>query len=412
MNTSTISTKRSSGILSSESISVVLMSLLFAFWIDIPAVNYVYVYGYAIGSRGILTELYSVTLVLFLLVSVRFGSLQNVTKTPYIWILIIVLILFYYITDQFSGAPRIPLTMFGIFTIAALAIPSFIQVNSKIVLKAIMFFPAIGAFRANNIFFLTNEWQNSILMDTTYHFLPPVIASLIYTVFYFRQEPRKWKIITILLFVANFIFLFNIIKHGSRGATLSIILLLLFLYAARWDSSSRKIVITRKRLFVVLILLVIVLTSFYTIVSYLSRTTGFYAFNKIIALDYEGDISNGRQHLLQIAFSKFIDNPLFGHGLDRFYVLSNVGGNYPHNFMAQILYDGGIFLFLLLLPILFRFLNKFRHCRFSEYVMISFLLFISVPYATFSQDLWMHVGLWTFFGTLLVKSPFTVENAF
>ena len=132
------------------------------------------------------------------------------------------------------------------------------------------------------------------------------------------------------------------------------------------------------------------------------------ALEKIVRLSAEENLSNGRNNLQIIALNGFWDNFLFGNGLDRFD--ANTGLAYPHNFVVQILYDGGLLLFcVLLFPIVTKTILNYKKCSYNRYVVQSFLLFSSVPYAFFSQDLWENAVFWLFVGSLF-SSTFVNSN--
>ena len=135
------------------------------------------------------------------------------------------------------------------------------------------------------------------------------------------------------------------------------------------------------------------------------------ALEKIVRLSAEGNLSNGRNNLQIIALNGFWDNFLFGNGLDRFD--ANTGLAYPHNFVTQILYDGGLLLFcVLLIPIFIKTFLNYKRCSYNQYVVHTFLLFSSVPYASFSQDVWENAVFWLFVGSLFSSTFVTSNNSY
>jgi hypothetical protein len=133
------------------------------------------------------------------------------------------------------------------------------------------------------------------------------------------------------------------------------------------------------------------------------------AISKMIRLqDEDGDLSNGRNYLNTLTWDGILASPLLGNGLDQF-DNNYPGESYPHNFLLQILYDGGIWLFLILSPIFIRSIKFLRSRTYNEYAMYMTLFFASVPGALFSQDLWAIPILWMFFG-LSVSKIFVAES--
>ena len=85
--------------------------------------------------------------------------------------------------------------------------------------------------------------------------------------------------------------------------------------------------------------------------------------------------------------------------------MNNLGFVYPHNFLLQLLYDGGI---LLTIPVIYLvvggILNWYKFCSEDEFTVISALLLMSVPGALFSGNLWENNRLWLSFAALIVFS--------
>ena len=123
--------------------------------------------------------------------------------------------------------------------------------------------------------------------------------------------------------------------------------------------------------------------------------------NKFISLDQDNDITNGREIVYSMVIDDIIKNPLLGGGMDLF-DFYYPGMNYPHNFLLQILYDGGLLLFVILVIPLYRGIKRFWvSCTHDEYAVYTALFFGSVPGAMFSGNLWQNGLLWMLFGALL-----------
>ena len=159
-----------------------------------------------------------------------------------------------------------------------------------------------------------------------------------------------------------------------------------------------------------LIVLYFSLFSLLSTISFVSKLNGInlHFVDKIIELSSEGDITNGRDMINNITISGIIDNPIFGHGLDRFD--ANTGMLYPHNIVLQLLYDGGIVLFsCLVIPLVKSISNLFKTCTIGEYAVFTVLFFSSIPGAFFSGNLWNLARVWLFLGFMLSRS-FVIED--
>ena len=118
-----------------------------------------------------------------------------------------------------------------------------------------------------------------------------------------------------------------------------------------------------------------------------------------------GDLSNGRDAIDIIAWDGIFESPFLGYGTAQFE--NNTGFVYPHNFILQFLYDGGLLLtFVVLFPIVRTVIQKIKKVNSQEYICLIFLFFCSVPGSLLSGDLWESGMLWMFFGFVLSRNSY------
>lgn len=387
------------------------LSVLVALFADIKCINW----GLAVGgfvSEGIMAPLYMGTvgsIAVFSFVYNREGMKNISTKAL---VLSAYLLAFFYITVWFVGFPRVTLPFFLVFTISAFLIPQFARVDTKVFLRAVMILPSFSILRIDRIFASYLTWMDVISMDASYGYLVPIIATVVYIFTYFKNESKLNKAITICFTLINAVFLAQLMLYGSRGPLLAIALLFIFMYIVRHDGSHGVKIYTLK-MWRTLLISIILLGSLTQVASLIDNTLtdmGFhsYAIHKIVRLEEAGDITNGRDGLIETTFNEFLDYPLLGHGLDRFE--AHHDSPYPHNFILQILYDGGILLLIVLGVPFFKNGKRLLHyCTKDEFVMFTFLFFASVPGSLFSQDMWQISILWMFFGYLMSKN-FVCKN--
>lgn len=383
---------------------VVVQSFLVAVFADIKTLNYALTYGGFVGD-GIMSLLYP-SIIVMIIISVFFS--KNSIKCKFNkWSIFIPLYIFffYFYTKIFIGDPHVSILLFITFVIAAFFVMHFTYVNTQIVLKIIMILPFFSVFKLDKIFVSSFSWLDAISMDCSYSYLVPTAANIVYMLFYFKNERLIHRIITIVFTGINVIILSKILLYGSRGPILCLTLLLFFLWLSKVDEFGFTIK-KRKILFVLVLLfcMTIMLNEFIYLVDSLLESFGLKirAITKIMELSAEDNISNGRSEIIEVAMHNIWERPFFGWGLDRFQY--NTGIPYPHNFIIQIFYDGGILLFVVLSPIIYKTKKKFLRCNKEEYILLSFLLFSSVPAAFFSQDLWKNTLLWMFFGSVITNS--------
>ena len=390
-------------------LSTIIMSILVAFYIDVKCINWTVVYGFLSGSEGgLMSLLYPAVVAAIFFVYVFSNIKKNVTFSKESIFLSIYLIFFFFITSTLVGPPRVSVPFFALFTIIGLLLANFTQIDGRILIKAVMFLPCFGILRIDRIFFMALDWADVISMDASYAFLTPVLANIVYLFTFFKQEGKLSKYITVAISAVNFVYFMRLFQFGSRGPLLAIFSLIAFIWAFKYSCERFSVMLDGKRLITSIIVIVLILISINPLLDMmfsLMDSVGIQsrAIEKVIRLSAEGDISNGRSDLKTLAIDGFYNNIVFGNGLDRFD--ANTSEAYPHNFILQTLYDGGLLLFaILLIPMVRNIFRKFKNCSYDQYVVYTFLLFASVPYALFSQDMWENAILWVFIGVLYSKS--------
>lgn len=386
---------------------LILHTLFVALFADIRSVNWALSHGGFI-SEGIMNSIYPLVIVLILITAFLIPNKLSRPHNGYAIFVAIYIVGAYFCTIFLGGHPTITMSMFFALTVFAFTIPIFCMIDARIFLKGIMFYPCFAVTRLDSIFAMETEWQNYMNMDASYSFLVPVIATITYLFFFYKNESNKEKAVTVILSLCNMVFCARIIVHGSRGVVFSIFCLLLFIFIIKMDEGKSGIVLRKRRLRIAAISLVLIIVSYITVFSYIYKNlqnvfgVEFYAFEKIARMGAEGDFDNGRSDIAKKALGKFVEEPIFGYGVDR--AAEVTGGNYPHNFVIQILFDGGlVFFFILLVPVIYHGLLFLKSCTKDELTVFCALFFSSVPGALFSQNLWMMPVLWMTFGLCFSK---------
>lgn len=391
--------------------STVLMSLLVGFYLSINTIM-AYLFPSAEGgvaTGGLLGISYVGSAFMIVITSVFSGNFRVKNITLYSVLLPIILIFLYNYTKENIGAPRTLFPMFLIFSVVSFCLPFFAKIDVRLVLKTIMVLSLPALFRINQVFFAMVQTRGSISMGYSYSFLMPILVSIIYLFFYYKKETKSEKVLTVFCFGANIVFLLLLVAFGVRGPVLSIILLLLVLYVVRVDPTKRGVKLVKsKGVFILLAVFLIVqylepiLIFTHSVFSSFGMEVRF--IDKCLALIETSNVINGRDILNEITIDAIKKKPWFGYGIDQF---DNVfsGFLYPHNFVLQLLFDGGFFLtIIVLLPVLISLFLKLRNCTYNDFVIIISLFFASVPGGLLSGDLWAMSTLWFFFGATISKT--------
>ena len=390
-------------------LQVVLLSLLVALFADIKPINLIFVSGSAadLEESGFMALLYPIVFILLVCCSIFYKRIKWHFSLQVIFLLVYVVV-FYEYTDLFIGPPRTRLPLLVAFVLCAMIIPCMVVVDTKWLLRGLMFFPSFAIFRLDSVFSSVKDWTDAISMDTSYAFLIPIIATMLYIKFYIKEDQHTSRVIMWGLVVINAVFFSQLFLHGSRGPLLSIFLLFLFIVTVRKKEKSYGVSFSKGKMGTISILLLVFLSSyllFFQVLIDLFSLVGVesHAMVKILDLGSSGDVSNGRTYLNTLTMNGIMENPIFGNGFDRYH--ANTNNLYPHNFVLQLLYDGGIVYFLVVLtPVVIGLIKLFKKCTYDEFVLITFLMFSSVPGALFSNNLYASSLLWMFFGCTLSKS--------
>lgn len=393
---------------------VVLASLLIGFYVDVKCVNWTLAYGFFSGGEGGFMSLLYPAVVVCIFALCFFTKIKNEVEPSLLsFSLVVFLIIFYIVTTTFVGPPRVSVALFSLFVVVGLILPCFTIVDGKYLLVSVMLWPSFAIFRLDQVFQMALSWKDVISMDASYAFMTPVIASVVYLFTFYRNDKGWKKLFITVIVLIDFVFFLKLFQFGSRGPLLAILLTIVFFLSTKYSKIKGGIFLSRKKVFAGLFFLFLLLFSidffFDFLISIMEKIgVNSTALEKIVRLSAEGNLSNGRGNIQILALNGFWDNILFGNGLDRFD--ANTGLAYPHNFVLQILYDGGLLLFcVLLIPIVAKTILNYKRCSYNRYVVQTFLLFSSVPYASFSQDLWENAVFWLFVGSLF-SSTFVNSN--
>lgn len=386
---------------------IVLLSLFVALFVDIRPINLSIARGLMMGEgEGLMNILYPVV-VFFIVLLCVINTRVKKSWSPSLIFLTIYLVMYFYISRSVFGPPETTLKMLLVFVLASFIIPSIAVVDAKTLLTGVMLFPSIAILNLDSVFATTAEWTNVVSMDVSYGFMIPIIGTIVYVFSYLREDKGKHRVFMLSLVAINTVFFFLIFLHGSRGPLLSIVLLIIFLYLIKKNPNGKGVIYSRGKMSTFILVIFIVLIGYAVFAEVIVNILSFagidsYALTKILELDKEGDLSNGRTELNMITLKGIIEHPLFGNGFDRFNANTNL--LYPHNFILQILYDGGIlFFFVLMTPIIRSTIQRYKSCAYDEYALLTFLMFSSVPGAFFSHNLYTNGLLWLFFGSVLSK---------
>lgn len=357
-------------------------------------------------SGGSLGLLYIVVLFLLLVTNVVNNTIFGGRINKGIWVTIIGVLAFYFYSISVYPEPRTPFNHFVVFFVFGMLLPSITKINTRLLLLTVIYTTLPAVFVIRTVFFSTAFSSSVDVMSQgySYAFLPPAVCTILYIKYFLKYDYNYRKILNIICILFNILFAILLVFRGSRGPVMAIILLMAIFYLFDIHINMVGIRVRKKKMIFWGMCIYLVVQFFIPILiilqeSLLQLDISIQFIDKFIIRETAGDISSERRELFDMAISGFMNSPLFGNGFDQF--MNNTGRGYPHNFIAQILYDGGIYLFsITLLPVLIQMKKWFGNCNYDEYIIILLLFFVSVPGGLVSHDLWEQGNLWLFFGAI------------
>ena len=231
-------------------------------------------------------------------------------------------------------------------------------------------------------------------MGVSYGTLRLIISAIIVLKLY------KSKINTFLALVVLLGYLYIYVSYASRGAILAVFTFICLFYFLRKDKIKLRNFLLLFSLGFLFILNIDSLAMF--LQEFLSNyNINVNAIDKIVIFSNStGDLSNGRTDIYNKAFEEIVYNPIFGNGIA---VFDFKYGLYPHNFVVQILYEGGI---VYLLPVLIIFMLSFYYffsdiIQREDKVFLLFLFCSGIFELLFSFVYWRSVFFWFYVGYII-----------
>lgn len=327
------------------------------------------------------------------------------------YLLAALLLIGYGLTVVLKGWPTVSLCVFGAAVVIPLLLPQAAVPETHLLVKLTMLIPLPVIFLIAKMMEATES--PSFWLGMSLSFVPSVIAAMIIAVIFIRHENRWQQIISAIGILGNIILFAYMVRYGSRGPYLAVLLMISFLPAISIDRlligswASNAFQWLRGLRFLGTYTFGILLAAFVVGLSWM-----FYQMDwevsvmaKFVKAIEQGDISNGRFEIWLASLRGFCAEPIWGHGIGQ--ISRDLSYVHPHNSVVQLLYDGGLLLLaLVLIPtccIAMRFLRlrtkSLQHIMLV--VLLIFLFFISVPNSMLSGDLWSNSRVWLLVGFCL-----------
>lgn len=372
---------------------VIVQTIMIALLVNIKLINYSVTQIMNRSGEGFFSTIFLIVYIFFaisiLIKKIKEKSFTKIIVSKAFIIFCSVMLFWYSISYKYTDTSVIQLICYVLFPVF---ICYFGNINTNLMLKMCMVFGILALPVSSRLLYSSSG--TTINMDICYAFLPCIVA----TVIDFFSRQRGGTKITYLLYIVPMYYFTILLSRGMRGTVMCVGIAILLVILV---GPNRK-----KYLFLSLIIFVLLFISvffFDDIIKaiynyYSSRGINLYFLKK--TLYYENDLTNGRIILWKIAFDGFLESPLFGKGINSYNYWT--GYLYPHNFLLQFMFEGGL---LAIIWFLYFFIegtiNVFKYKIRQDIELYLFAFCISVPYLFVSANVWTTPLLWAFIGILL-----------
>jgi len=378
-----------------------LIAVLIAAYCCVPSINDIVFCFIHKSTMTILYAIIIVSLVIVLLMLLIKGK-RIVLDARFILILLYVVV--FYIIGRLLGFTDIEPVYFVCWFVAPFSLFYLLKKVSSFSLKNLLFFisiiPSIGILVYREIFALSE--QSTISMGTSYNFLTPVLACIACALFYFVKLSLVKKLLYVPIVIINAVYFFELAKHGSRGPILCVLFFLIIFLLVSFDDKKRKIIFHPIRALTALIVLVFAIVNLRPILVSLSSVFDSSILEKMIILYDNNNILNNRSNEFIAASSTIFDSIFIGHGISSFRYFT--GYVYPHNIFLQLLFDGGIVLFLIfIVPLILSVAKLFLKSSKDDYSFALYFFSVAFVHALVSGNIWANEKLWLLYSYSLIS---------
>ncbi|MCI4249886.1 hypothetical protein GTY48_05705 [Bacillus thuringiensis] len=270
--------------------------------------------------------------------------------------------------------------------------------NTVMLLKCMIYISSLSIIAMGAIF-------EDMDLGRAYSMVPGVVAVLIFLKFY----SKKLNIPLFVCIVINLVSMFKLIMTANRGVIIAICFTLIVILLNSFDSNGKKLKVSAMKItsyFIIGILILVAILNFKQILDILlqiskSLNIEAYFLEKFKIYVELGDVTNGRTDIYEETIAGIIKSPLWGHGIGVFHYDESTNTSfYPHNFILQLLYDGGILLGLPFIVKAIRITFAIIVGRIKEkddFCLVAFMVCASIPQVSFSSNIWMVPAFWMLF---------------
>ena len=368
---------------------------------------------YFTDRSGYFTMVMVVVLILFV-VNFFFSPIRMVSRK---FILYAALILLAYMLTVIFCEEETNLTAidFLVFCLIPFIFGGILKFNCRTVLRWSMYAVLLAFPVFSEVFAKGNEGlsYDAVSMGSSYALLPVVGAALVHFMLFRKESTFLDKIV----YGLNLIFLTSFIQMSYRGSLLCVAVIFV---ACLWYNITKE-GINRKKLFAMMFFSLTLMFMFIFSDAILNSVLNFLDANNIriafidknmyLASVGDGGLAHGRFEIWGEAWNGFLESPVYGHGLTTF--LYHTGITFPHNFVLQFLYDGGLILALPLFYLIIKGIKNGIKERNTNKDQMAFIIFaggIAFTRGLVSAETWRIILLWLIMGYFSRNMTYTART--
>ncbi len=279
------------------------------------------------------------------------------------------------------------------------------KANGEYVLRYILYLGFLSIPVVQSFFVLLYENINQGNLQNIYTILIILTAAIIH----FALYRKKSNIVIKLAYIYSIYILINILMYANRGAILCLLFCITILIVNSYSNEERR-PLTKKNIVIIsaLIFFGVLTVLFLMPILYFLQDTLYSIFHsvpsfisKMIIYIELGDISDGRGVIDSFSISSIAKHPFFGYGIKTFQAVAEREANrswpYPHQYIYQLLFEGGIVFGLLPVYLSLSLTAKTLFRRIAtknEFALCCILVCVTLPKLLFSTDAWTSASLW------------------
>lgn len=360
-----------------------------------------YLFNYNNGFYVIMGTVFG----LFLISMVLYRSISKSNLISVSFLLLLVFLL-YAVSSIFGRIGEVSVISFLGFCILPI-ICSLLEKDVKVILESILIISLLVLPVSNQLF----EYQYVTLQQVDMSRAYAVFITISTAAIHFCWYRKGSNILIKIAYIANIYLLYKLLSVGNRGIIASVAFLI-FVLMLRYIRQSNIAAAKRRTMtilfiifgiFVVLLILNIdrIIIYLYNYFHSLGGTIPSFVIKMYKLIVYKSDISNGRDEVYDFFLRKVFEQPIIGYGMKMSSVVSNGQYPYPHNYILQMLFEGGIIfaVYPVIISLRIIFVTLLKKSDALQYeLLLVFLLCNCIPKLLLSGDMWMQPILWLWLG--------------